>query len=72
MNAREAQAWVRDKLDTLELPYRRVTGRTVSFQDLGRDKAVFVEVDGWKPNTVAGELSGEARRLGFFLSFHCN
>jgi len=56
------QEWLRkNKFDD------KVTARTVSFADLARDEAVFVEVKNWKPNPRWSELKSLARSKGFFV-----
>lgn len=44
----QAKKMVKAYLDERNLPYRKITARTVGFTDLARDSVIFVTVHGWK------------------------
>ena len=67
MNVRNAKAVIKEFLDKRGLPYTRITAKTVSFSDLARGSAVFVQVHGWKPNPAWTELKEIARQHNVFV-----
>ena len=44
----QCKTLVKNYLDERQLPYRKITARTVHFDDLARDRGIFVTVHGWK------------------------
>jgi len=61
----QAKKLVREFLDKHNLPYTKVTARTVSFQDLARDSCIFVTVHGWQPSPLWNEMAALAHQGGF-------
>ena len=60
------------ELDRLQLPYTRLTARTIDFTDLARARRVFVCVHGWKPSPAFDDLRLFARPHGFCVeAFGC-
>lgn len=69
MSLNEEKDLTREWLDQHELPYTRISARTVSFLDLARASCVFVKVHGWEPNALAGELITFVKQFGFRVEF---
>lgn len=69
MTTHEAKKLLRDELDRRELPYDKLSARTIGFSDLARTDMVFVTVHGWEPNPVATELNQFASDHGFRVSY---
>lgn len=44
MKARTATGIVKNKLDQMKIPYKKVRSETVSFEDLARDSKIFTRV----------------------------
>ena len=65
MKAHEAKGIIKAELDKRELPYDRLSAKTISFVDMGRGDCVFVKIHGWKPSPVYGELEAIAKTHGF-------
>ena len=68
MTPHKAKKIIKDVLDANNLPYTKLTARTVSFQDLARDSALFVTVKGWKPSPKFDLLKQAARQNGFIVT----
>ena len=69
IGARRAANIIRNRLKELELPFTKVSGRTISFADLARCERVFVTAEGWQPNPVANEIKELAEANGFYVQF---
>lgn len=41
------------------IPYTKLTGKTIRFSDLGRDSCVFITIHGWIPDGYNYELVTE-------------
>jgi hypothetical protein len=69
MNLTPAQAKriILAELQLRDLPFTKLTARTIGFSDLGRGSRIFVQIHGWQPNAVWAELDGFARRNGFSI-----
>ena len=61
----EAKALIWKFLDDNQLPYTKITGRTVDFEDLARDKKIFVKIWGWKPNGIFAVIHKIAQESDF-------
>ncbi len=48
--------------------FNRVSQRTISFQDLARDKKVFVFVHDWKGHPFFNDLKLLGKQFGFIVS----
>ena len=68
MSARKASNLLKDYLAKRGLAFK-VSARTVGFQDLARDSAVFVTVHGWNPSPLASEIKAFGKDNGFFVDF---
>jgi hypothetical protein len=60
-----AHGWLSER----NLPFTKLTARTVGFQDLARADCVFVTVEGWKADPKNGEVENLAKANGFRVSF---
>ena len=73
MNASEARKLIVSEMRKRKLRFQRVQAKTVSFQDLARDKKIFVDAFGcdqaWYGNHME-ELKRIARDNGFYVQFH--
>lgn len=65
----ECKKVVRDFLTEHQLPFTKLTARTIDFTDLARTECVFVNVHGWEPSPKAEELDQLARANGFRVQF---
>jgi len=65
MNTRKAKQIIADKLAELNIPYTKLTAKTVGFSDLARSSCIFVKIHGWKPNPAFSELKSLAVANGF-------
>lgn len=54
-------------LEERELPYEKLTARTVNFTDLARGGCVFVKIHGWKPRPSWDHLKKVAKENGFCI-----
>ena len=70
MNIKTAKGIVKNALLEYGLN-NRVTARTVSFSDLGREECVFVCVHNWTPSPLAGNIIKVAKENGFCVEFSC-
>jgi len=69
MNARQAAALIKKELEARQIPFTKVSAKTVGFQDLARCDKIFVRIEGWRPSPVAGELREIGWRNGFVVEF---
>ena len=67
MTAFQAKKIVAEWLAGNNLPYHKLSARTVDFADLARGSKLFVKVHGWKPNSIWGELRAIASVNGFLV-----
>lgn len=65
MNTRKAKQIIAKKLTELDIPYTKLTAKTVGFSYLARARCIFVKIHGWKPNPAIGELKSLAVANGF-------
>jgi len=65
MIAQEAKKIVKEHLIAHNLPYTKLTAKTISFSDLARGSSVFVKIHGWQPNPCWDELDRLAKQNGF-------
>jgi hypothetical protein len=63
----QAKAFIRWALEERDIPFTKLTARTVGFHDLARGESVFVKIHGWKGSTLWEELRGMAHHEGFCL-----
>jgi hypothetical protein len=61
----DAKTIVHDFLDKHELPYTRLSGKTVDFTDLARMRKIFIRIHGWLPNPIWAELKQLAQENDF-------
>jgi hypothetical protein len=67
MNPRKAKNLLVGELQRLNIPYIRLTARTISFMDLLRKSDVFVKIHGWRPNPIMKELKVFSHENGFCI-----
>jgi hypothetical protein len=67
MTPNEAKAVVRNFLTANNLPFVKLSARTVGFTDLARGECLFVTVHGWKPNPLWNDLKALAKENGFCI-----
>lgn len=60
-----AKRIVKDKLQTLNLPFTKLTARTIGFQDLARANCIFVKIHGWQASPLWDDIADTARANGF-------
>lgn len=53
------------ELDKRNLPYTKLTAKTIGFSDLARGSCVFVKIHGWQPNPAWDEIKAIAVANGF-------
>jgi hypothetical protein len=63
-----AKKLIIDKLKELNLPYEKVTARTVSFSDLARDSKPLIIIHGWQPNPLWNKLLNLAKANNFCIT----
>jgi hypothetical protein len=56
---------MQQELVARNLPFTKLTARTIDFSDLARATCVFVKIYGWQPNPVWSELRAVAVQNGF-------
>ncbi len=61
----QAKKIIKFELDRRELPYTKLTAKTISFSDLARADCIFVKIHGWQPNPIWDELKATAIARGF-------
>jgi len=66
MNANQAKKIVAGILKEHGLS-NKLTARTISFTDLGRDSKIFVRILDWKPNPLWDEINKKASENGFCI-----
>ena len=64
----KAKKVIKAVLDKHDLPYTKLTGRTVGFADLARTTCIFVTVHGWRPSPMWSELEKAAFEHGFCVN----
>jgi len=64
----QAKKLLKGELERLQLPFTKLTAKTVGFQDLARDSKVFVTVHGWQANPAWEGLESFAKQNGFCVS----
>jgi hypothetical protein len=67
MTPNAAKKIIRQALEERQLPFARLTARTVGFVDLARDSKIFVAIHGWQPNPTWDELQRVAHSNGFCI-----
>ena len=65
----QAKKIIRQNLVDLNLPYDKLTAKTISFSDLARGSCIFVKIHGWQPNPKAEILRNIAIENGFRVEF---
>jgi len=63
----KAKAIIKAALEANNLPFDKLTAKTVDFTDLARAKPLFVTIHGWKPNPIFSTLQKIAKDNGFKL-----
>lgn len=61
----QAKKIIKQYLDAHNLPYTKLTARTIGFQDLLRCDCIFVQVHGWTPSTAWDGVKAAASEYGF-------
>ena len=64
MARRFVELWLKDK----NVMGCKLKARTVSFTDLARASAIFVEISGWTPRPEWDELKAYGKAQGFIVS----
>lgn len=67
MTVQKAKQIIKKRLNELNLPYTKLTARTIYFTDLTRSSCIFVKIHGWQPNPAWNELKALAIEHGFRL-----
>jgi len=65
MTTNEAKKIVAAELQKRNLPYTKLTAKTVDFSDLARATCIFVKIHGWQPNPAWDEIRQVAVAHGF-------
>ena len=73
MTPAQAKRIIKAELQLRELPFTKLTARTIDFSDLARGSSIlargssiiFVCIHGWEPNPVFNELKTLAHVHGF-------
>lgn len=60
MTTNEAKKLVKGYLDEHNLPYLKLTAKTINFSDLARRNCIFVTVHGWQPGPAWADLKAFA------------
>ena len=63
----QAKNIIKNELNKRELPYNKLTARTIGFSDLLRGDCIFVKIHGWNPNPQWDELKNIAKENGFCI-----
>jgi hypothetical protein len=61
----QAKKIIKNVLDINNLPYTKLTARTIDFTDLARDSKIFVRIHGWYPDPKFSLLEKSAKENGF-------
>lgn len=67
MTPHAAKKIIQAALDSMHLPYTKLTARTIGFSDLARGSCIFVKVHGWQPGDGWTRLKDIARENGFCI-----
>ena len=60
-----AKAIIHDELTNRNLPFTKLSARTIDFSDLASAQCIFVKIHGWQPNPAWSELRKIAVKYGF-------
>jgi hypothetical protein len=63
----EAKRIIKQELDKRQLPYTKLTAKTVDFTDLARDSKLFITIHGWKGNPQMADLERIAHDNSFIV-----
>ena len=69
MTPKEAKRLVNEWLHKNGFRAKATKAKTVSFEGFGYGSAIFVTVDGWKPNPLAEHLQLFAKNNGLRITF---
>ena len=69
MKANEAKKIIKQYLDGGNIPYTKLTARTIDFTDLMRAKRIFVKIYGWIPGEYYVGVKTFARHKNISLEF---
>ena len=61
----EAKRIIKSELDRRNLPYTKLTARTIGFSDLARASCIFVRIHGWHPAPAWDDIRAVAVTNGF-------
>ena len=67
MTTNQAKKIIKAELDKRNLPYTKLTAKTVHFSDLARCSYIFVKIHDWKPSPAWRELEQVACDNGFCI-----
>jgi hypothetical protein len=70
VKAKDARSLILGELKKRKLPFQRIRSKTVSFQDLARDRKLFMDVFGCDAGDQLAELKQIASDNGFIVQFH--
>ena len=65
VTASQAKKIVKSELERRNLPFTKLTAKTIDFTDLARASCVFVKIHGWQPNPAFDEIRAVAVANGF-------
>jgi hypothetical protein len=60
-----AKVIVKQFLDDQQLPYTKLTARTIGFSDIARTNCLFVKIHGWQPNPLFDDIRQIAKDHSF-------
>ena len=69
MTPNKAKVLIRSFLQENNVPFSRLSAKTVHFSDLARASCIFVKVHGWVANPIAGDIVSLAKENGFCVEF---
>jgi hypothetical protein len=64
-NTSQAKKLLKAELQRLNVPFTKLTARTIGFSDLARCSCVFVTIHGWRPSPVFQAITTFAVEHGF-------
>ena len=67
ITVRQAKKLLESFMNERGLPFTKLTGRTVSFQDLARGSGIFITVHGWIRSPEWSKVKEFAKDNGFFV-----